>query len=112
MEAAERRLQALYDPLTGLGNRRWFLEQLAEVIAAGPAGGLAVLLLDLDRFKEVNDTLGHQVGDRLLLEVAERLVAATAGTGPVARLGGDEFAVLALGAGGGSTATTTARPPR
>jgi diguanylate cyclase (GGDEF)-like protein len=58
-----------------------------------------VLLLDLDRFKEINDTLGYEAGDRLLLEVSERLVATTAGTGMVARLGGDEFAVLSRGVG-------------
>jgi len=100
LEATERTAQALHDPLTGLGNRRCFLEELAGAIAARPAGGLAVLLLDLDRFKEVNDTLGHQAGDRLLVEVAERLVAATTGGGMVARLGGDEFTVLVRDAGG------------
>jgi diguanylate cyclase (GGDEF)-like protein len=99
VEAVERSLQAAHDALTGLGNRRWFLEELAEAIGARPAGGFAVLLLDLDRFKEVNDTLGHQTGDRLLLEVAERLVTATAGDGLVARLGGDEFGVLLRGTG-------------
>ncbi|HEX6677179.1 MAG TPA: diguanylate cyclase, partial [Actinomycetes bacterium] len=99
LDAAERRIQALYDRLTGLGNRRWFLEELAGAIDARPGGGLAVLLLDLDRFKEINDTLGYEAGDRLLLEVSERLVATTAGTGMVARLGGDEFAVLSRGVG-------------
>ena len=99
MEVAERRIQALYDRLTGLGNRRWFLEELAGAIEARPGGGLAVFLLDLDRFKEINDTLGYEAGDRLLLEVSERLVATTAGTGMVARLGGDEFAVLSRGVG-------------
>jgi diguanylate cyclase (GGDEF)-like protein len=99
MEVAERRIQALYDRLTGLGNRRWFLEELAGAIAARPGGGLAVLLLDLDRFKEINDTLGYEAGDRVLLEVSERLVATSAGTGMVARLGGDEFAVLSRGVG-------------
>jgi len=99
MEVAERRIQALYDRLTGLGNRRWFLEELAGAIDARPGGGLAVLLLDLDRFKEINDTLGYEAGDHVLLEVSERLVATTAGTGMVARLGGDEFAVLSRGVG-------------
>jgi diguanylate cyclase (GGDEF)-like protein len=99
MEVAERRIQALYDRLTGLGNRRWFLEELAGAIEARPGGGLAVLLLDLDRFKEINDTLGYDTGDHVLLEVSERLATTTAGTGMVARLGGDEFAVLSRGVG-------------
>src|SRR6266545_2556591 len=99
MEVAERRIQALYDRLTGLGNRRWFLEELAGAIDARPGGGLAVLLLDLDRFKVINDTLGYDAGDHVLLEVSERLATTTAGTGMVARLGGDEFAVLSRGVG-------------
>jgi GGDEF domain-containing protein len=99
MEAAERTLQALHDPLTGLGNRLRFLEELAEAIADRPPGGLTVLLLDLDRFKEINDTLGREAGDLLLLEVADRLVATAAGAELVARIGGDEFAILAGGSG-------------
>jgi diguanylate cyclase (GGDEF)-like protein len=96
-EKAERTLQALHDPLTGLGNRRRFLEELAEAVEAGPSVGLTVLLLDLDRFKEINDNLGRGTGDGLLLEVAERLVAAVGGVRLAARIGGDEFAVLAAG---------------
>ncbi len=88
----ERR--ATHDALTGLANRVLFKQRLAEAIeAAAPAGG-AVLLMDLDRFKEVNDTLGHHNGDQLLREVAERLAAQFKDDALVARLGGDEFAVL------------------
>jgi diguanylate cyclase (GGDEF)-like protein len=90
---------ALLDPLTGLANRKALrirIEEETTVGAGGPgAGPLALLLLDLDRFKEVNDTLGHGVGDRLLVEVAQRLSSAVDPSHLVARLGGDEFAVLA-----------------
>ena len=92
----------LYDSLTGLPNRTLFTYRLSYALASGRAtpGSVAVLVLDLDRFKAVNDALGHEVGDELLVAVAGRLVAA-AGTDPegaspgvVARLGGDEFLVL------------------
>jgi diguanylate cyclase (GGDEF)-like protein/PAS domain S-box-containing protein len=90
------RHQATHDPLTDLANRAHLQEalqcELARLAAAG--GGAALLLLDLDRFKELNDTLGHHVGDLLLVEVAARLVAAVRSHDLVARLGGDEFAVL------------------
>ena len=90
------------DPLTGLPNRRVFrstLDQLSDSIAAprtAPRSGLefAVLFLDLDRFKVVNDTLGHRVGDLLLQEVAKRLKRRCQPTDVLARLGGDEFAVV------------------
>ena len=87
---------AHHDPLTGLPNRRLFHDRLAEQIAgAGVTGApFAAFYLDLDRFKIVNDTLGHAAGDSLLWQVAER-VRATVGRGDtVARLGGDEFAVI------------------
>ena len=87
---------ATHDPLTGLANRRRFHDEAERAIANGESG--AVLLIDLDRFKDVNDTLGHQTGDHLLVEVAERLQHAVGGNGLIARLGGDEFAVL-LGPG-------------
>ncbi|MCU1427695.1 MAG: hypothetical protein JWL83_1695 [Actinomycetia bacterium] len=95
-EAAEREFQALHDSLTGLPNRQSFSEHLDDAIAHARAAGdsVAVLLLDLDRFKEVNDTLGHPSGDRLLCEVAARLVGDLRETDTVARLGGDEFALL------------------
>jgi diguanylate cyclase (GGDEF)-like protein/PAS domain S-box-containing protein len=84
------------DALTGLANRATFMERLRQMFAAAKRGAsaFAVLYLDLDRFKPVNDTLGHPVGDRLLQEVAQRLRECTRETDLVARLGGDEFAIL------------------
>ncbi|MFC0529447.1 putative bifunctional diguanylate cyclase/phosphodiesterase [Phytohabitans kaempferiae] len=82
------------DPLTGLANRRALLDRLAEA-RESTGGTLALALVDLNRFKEVNDTLGHAFGDKLLVEVGERLGAAATDNGAVvARLGGDEFAIL------------------
>ncbi|MGO8874787.1 MAG: putative bifunctional diguanylate cyclase/phosphodiesterase [Acidimicrobiales bacterium] len=92
LEAESRSHQALHDTLTGLPNRSLFLERATAALAE--TGRAAVALLDLDRFKEVNDTLGHETGDRLLCEVAECLVRAAHGRATVARLGGDEFAVI------------------
>ncbi|HUG99070.1 MAG TPA: diguanylate cyclase [Gammaproteobacteria bacterium] len=91
---------AHHDLLTGLPNRRLFLDRLEEeVIHAEPSGlPLAVLFMDLDGFKEVNDSLGHEAGDRLLSVVAERLTACVREKDTVARLGGDEFAVILTGA--------------
>ena len=89
------RHDSLHDSLTGLGNRALFQSALDEVISAFPADGLAaVMLLDLDRFKEVNDTLGHECGDALLKEIALRLESILGDRGTICRLGGDEFAVL------------------
>jgi len=91
-EAEERRFEALHDPLTGLPNRSMFI-QAAD--AASRSGRMAaVMLMDLDRFKEVNDTLGHHNGDLLLREVSRRLASVVRRGDTVARLGGDEFAVL------------------
>jgi diguanylate cyclase (GGDEF)-like protein len=89
-EAADRAHEALHDPLTGLPNRRAFVVAVRDVLADGYG---AVLLLDLDAFKEINDTLGHRSGDRLLADVGARLTAALP-TAPIARFGGDEFAVF------------------
>jgi diguanylate cyclase (GGDEF)-like protein/PAS domain S-box-containing protein len=86
--------QAYSDPLTGLANRARFHEQLGRALATGHPERIAVLVLDLDGFKTVNDSLGHAAGDRLLAEVAARLLNATRGCDTVARMGGDEFAVL------------------
>jgi diguanylate cyclase (GGDEF)-like protein len=92
---ADSRRQALTDDLTGLANRRRLLQALVE--AGKPSTGLGLLLVDLDRFKEVNDSLGHHVGDELLVQLAGRLRSVTRGRDLVARLGGDEFAVLLTG---------------
>ncbi|ABG04506.1 diguanylate cyclase/phosphodiesterase [Rubrobacter xylanophilus DSM 9941] len=89
--------QALHDPLTGLANRALFSDRLAHAASrANPldCGRLAVLMLDLDGFKSVNDSLGHEVGDALLVSVAGRIRACVRPSDTVARLGGDEFAVL------------------
>ena len=86
-EAAIRRL-AVTDSLTGLANRASLQDELDRALAAGPC---AVLLLDLDRFKAVNDTLGHLVGDQLLIELGQRLTGFASDGRTVGRLGGDEF---------------------
>ena len=91
--------QALHDGLTGLANRRLFGQQILQALAAAKRGGepRSVLVLDLDGFKHVNDTLGHDHGDALLKEVGMRLRAVLRESDVVARLGGDEFAVLPEG---------------
>ena len=89
---------ARHDALTDLPNRMLFRERLAEALAGVSRGGkLAVLYLDLDRFKGVNDTLGHPMGDELLKLVAERLRQCVRETDTVARVGGDEFAIIQTG---------------
>ncbi|MEU4790997.1 EAL domain-containing protein [Micromonospora tulbaghiae] len=100
--SAEREQLADVDPLTGLPNRKALLTEVAEQVhlhgdraaRGAPDAHLALLLLDLDRFKHVNDALGHAVGDRLLVEVSARLMGAVGGGDMVARLGGDEFAIV------------------
>jgi diguanylate cyclase (GGDEF)-like protein len=97
---AQLRHEALHDALTGLPNRAALQRQLSAALddlADGRSPGAAVMILDLDRFKEVNDTLGHHHGDQLLIEVGTRLRTAIGDSGLVARLGGDEFAVLLPG---------------
>lgn len=90
--AAENQQLALTDPLTGLGNRRAMMAALDTELAAGTR--FAVALIDLDGFKQVNDSLGHQAGDQLLVEVANRLSGHIAQGDAVGRLGGDEFLIL------------------
>ncbi len=94
----ERRLEALahYDQLTGLANRTLFRFELRQALMRGSARGsrTALMLLDLDRFKSVNDSLGHDGGDLLLREVASRLLGSVRELDVVGRLGGDEFAIL------------------
>ncbi len=89
---------AFYDPLTGLPNRVYFQERLAQEIdtISRADGKLGVLFIDIDRFKHVNDSLGHSVGDQLLKEVAGRLKHLVRDTDTVARLGGDEFSIIHL----------------
>jgi diguanylate cyclase (GGDEF)-like protein len=98
---ADRRIRFLahHDALTGLANRTQLIEQMERALAVLPLGGgnLAVHFIDLDRFKEINDTLGHDAGDFLLKTVAERLRAVTRSNDVAARLGGDEFVVIQTG---------------
>ena len=91
---AESRREARTDELTGLPNRRLFFESLAACLEPGAADTTAVLMIDLDRFKEINDSLGHHVGDDVLRQLGPRLTAAAGSTGTVARLGGDEFGLV------------------
>jgi diguanylate cyclase (GGDEF)-like protein len=94
--AAEKEHQALHDGLTGLANRGLFHDRLHQALRLGTREkhGVAVMIMDLDRFKEINDTLGHQSGDKVLQETARRLTRTLRETDTIARLGGDEFAIL------------------
>jgi len=94
--AGSLRSEANTDDLTGLANRRYFLRRLSSALrtAAREERSVGLLMIDLDRFKELNDTLGHHVGDRLLEQFGPRLRQAVRGADTLARLGGDEFAVL------------------
>ncbi|MBV2357109.1 EAL domain-containing protein [Streptomyces sp. J2-1] len=94
------RYEATHDALTGLPNRTLFFERLEKALAAGEGQRFGLCYLDLDGFKTINDSLGHAAGDRLLVEVADRLQScATAPGEMVARLGGDEFVALTTGPG-------------
>ena len=99
--AAESRAQFLahYDPLTGLPNRGLFRDRLLQAMAQARRSDtlLSVMFLDMDNFKDVNDTLGHAVGDQMLKGVAARITACTRATDTVARFGGDEFGVIQTG---------------
>ncbi len=101
-QAAQAAHDALHDPLTGLANRELFARRVTAELDRGTPG--AVVLVDLDRFKEVNDTLGHHAGDHLLREVGRRLAATVRSGDTVARLGGDEFGLLLPGVDGAADA--------
>jgi diguanylate cyclase (GGDEF)-like protein/PAS domain S-box-containing protein len=94
--------QAFHDPLTGLANRALFRDRVSHALALAQRRGspVTVLYLDLDDFKNVNDSLGHAEGDRLLIAAAERFLACARSADTVARLGGDEFAILVEGSDG------------
>jgi len=88
--------RAFHDQLTGLKNRAYFDEQIINEIARAKRSNssLAVVIVDVDKFKHVNDTMGHQAGDMLLIEIANRLIKGTREIDTIARLGGDEFGML------------------
>ena len=109
-EAAEKEYQALHDALTGLPNRTLFRDRVEHALVSPKGEDLsAVMLMDLDRFKDVNDTLGHHNGDLLLQEVAQRLRSALDPDVTVARLSGDEFAMLLPNVAGLHHATEVAK---
>ncbi|MFJ8644854.1 putative bifunctional diguanylate cyclase/phosphodiesterase [Streptomyces sp. NPDC093546] len=109
--ARARAEEQLRDPLTGLPNRQWLLERTWTALedAEGEGARAALVLIDLDRFRSVNDTLGHLAGDRLLLQIADRLRLALPRGAEAARLGGDEFAVLLPTADSTTSAQRVAR---
>ncbi|GGK50442.1 GGDEF-domain containing protein [Streptomyces flaveus] len=109
--ARARAEEQLRDPLTGLPNRQWLLERTWTALEDAERIGArsALMLIDLDRFRSVNDTLGHLAGDRLLLQIADRLRLALPRGAEAARLGGDEFAVLLPVADSTTSATRVAR---
>lgn len=118
LEVAERKIAeerahalSIRDPLTNLVNRRSLIQQLEHAVAGADRGKseFALLFLDLDKFKSINDTLGHEVGDELLRQVSARLLAAVRVSDVVARLGGDEFVVMLVGAGAAANAARVAR---
>jgi diguanylate cyclase (GGDEF)-like protein/PAS domain S-box-containing protein len=109
---AERQIRelAFYDSLTRLPNRRFLMERLGRAMASSQRTQryCALLFIDLDQFKTLNDTLGHDVGDRLLVSVADRLVASVRAGDTVGRLGGDEFVVMLEGIGAAETQAAAA----
>ncbi len=113
-EVATTRRLAYHDPLTGLPNRHLLRDRLEHgaVRASREGTRVALLLLDLDHFKDVNDELGHEAGDRLLCDVAERLQDCTRGADTVCRYGGDEFVVMLPGVTGVEEVERVARKIR
>jgi diguanylate cyclase (GGDEF)-like protein/PAS domain S-box-containing protein len=110
---AEERLKQLahYDVLTGLPNRALFYDRLKHTLAQAKRHGwtIAVMFIDVDRFKNINDTLGHAIGDVLLQQISRRLTAAVRGDDTVGRLGGDEFAIVLSNLGSGANANLVAQ---
>ena len=108
----ELRYQALHDSLTGLPNRTLIIDRVEQMLARGRRNNVTTgaLFIDLDNFKDINDTLGHRVGDQLLVEVAGRLTSALRETDTVGRLGGDEFVVLTEGMPGSGWSEEPDRP--
>jgi diguanylate cyclase (GGDEF)-like protein len=109
-QARENYRLARYDPLTGLPNRTLFIEGVAKTVRreVSRPGSVAILLIDLDRFTEINNTLGHAGGDRVLGEVARRLSETFSGQAELARVGADEFAILCRDARGEEGARSAA----
>ena len=110
-QADQLTIQAMYDPLTGLANRALLHDRIDQAIKKAHRAGssFAVALMDLDRFKEVNDVLGHDVGDELLREVGRRLIHTVRAEDTVARLGGDEYVVVLNGLDAQAAAETAAK---
>lgn len=108
---AERQIEqlAFYDALTGLPNRRLLIERLQQALLGAARHGnySAVLFIDLDNFKDLNDSMGHDVGDMLLVQVAQRLLGSVRDTDTVSRLGGDEFVLLVGDLGDDAVSATT-----
>ena len=105
---AELEHQAFHDPLTGLANRALLARRIQAALGSGPRGAFAILLLDVDDFKAVNDTLGHPAGDQLLIHIARRVSGCLRVGDMAARLGGDEFAVVLNAVSGVEDAVATA----
>src|SRR6202008_1700691 len=111
----QRRLAHLahHDPLTGLPNRLYLRDYLEQTLqAVTPDAGFAVMFLDLDDFKDINDMRGHDVGDELLVEVAKKLKLYVGSRGIVVRLGGDEFVIVLRDVSDGTTAVLEAQTIR
>ena len=110
VQVADNRHQALHDSLTGLANRALLRDRIDQAIEQAKRSGTvsSVLLLDVDRFKELNDAFGHVRGDQLLIAIAERLVSRVRSSDSIARLGGDEFALMVSGLANSADATIVA----